>query len=63
MDGLTIAEIASSLGIAPDTAKRRLQTAGIKPSTYAGPTAIYAPEAIDAIREVRRRGRPAKAKE
>jgi hypothetical protein len=62
MKGLTIAEIAAKLGIAPDTAKRRLQAAGIRPSSYAGPTGIYPHSAVDAIRDVPGPGRPPKAK-
>ena len=60
MDGLTIAEIAEKLGIKPGTAKVRLQRAGIKPQSYAGPTAVYAPEALEAIRATPGPGRPRK---
>lgn len=58
MDGLTVAEIAQRLAISPDAAKKRLMRAGIKAISYAGPTAIYAPEALQMIREVPPRGRP-----
>jgi hypothetical protein len=62
MNGFTIAEIAEKLGIATDTAKRRLQRAGIKPVSYAGPTGIYDKSAMDAIRDSAGPGRPPKAK-
>jgi hypothetical protein len=62
MNGYTIAEIAERLGIATDTAKRRLQRAGIKPASYAGPTGIYDKSALDAIRDSAGPGRPAKPK-
>ena len=63
MEGLTVKEIAERLGITPDTAKKRLQKLGIKPSEYAGPTAIYNKSALEAIRNVPGKGRPRKAAE
>jgi hypothetical protein len=62
MDGLTIAEIALSLGIAPDAAKKRLQKAGVKPKAYVGPVGVYDPSAIDAIKYSPSPGRPKKEK-
>ena len=59
-NGLTVAEMAKELNLQPDTVKRRLQTKGIKPSGYAGPTALYDPSALEAIREVKPVGRPKK---
>jgi predicted ArsR family transcriptional regulator len=63
MNGLTIAEMAKKLGIPTDTVKRRLQRIGIKAKEYAGPTAVYDKSALDAIRNVRGRGRPKKSLE
>jgi hypothetical protein len=60
MTGLTVVEIGIQLGIAAKTAKQRLFRAGIKPVDYAGPTAIYAPEVVDAIRDTPPPGRPSK---
>jgi predicted ArsR family transcriptional regulator len=62
MQGLTVAEIAERLGIHPKAAKTRLRRAAIKPIEYAGPTALYAPDVVEKIREVPGRGRPKKAK-
>lgn len=58
MTGLTISEIAAELRIPAPTAKKRLARAGIAPIAYAGPTALYAPEAVDAIRDTPPPGRP-----
>jgi uncharacterized protein YjcR len=63
MEGFTIKEIAERLGITPDTAKKRLQTHGLKPIEYAGPTAIYATSVVEAIRNVPGKGRPKKSKD
>jgi hypothetical protein len=60
MTGFTVAEIGAMLGISPKTAKQRLFRAGITAIAYAGPTAIYAQEAIEAIRNTPRPGRPRK---
>ena len=62
-NGLTVAEMAKELKLQPDTVKRRLQTKGIKPTEYAGPTALYNPSALEAIRSVPGKGRPKKADE
>ena len=58
MTGLTLAEIAKQLGITTYAAQKRIQRAGIIPQEYAGPTAIYAPEVVDAIRDTPPPGRP-----
>ena len=60
MEGFTVKEIAEQLGVTPDTAKKRLQKHGIKAREYAGPTAIYDPSALEAIRNVPGKGRPRK---
>lgn len=58
MTGYTVAEIGKILGINPKAAKQRLFRSGIKPIGYAGPTAIYAYEALEAIKNTPPRGRP-----
>ena len=60
-NGLTIAEMANELKRQPDTVKRQLQRKGIKPASYAGPTALYDASALEAIRNVPGKGRPKKA--
>jgi len=60
MNGLTITEIAEILHIDREAAKTRLIRAGIEPKTHAGKTNIYAESAVEAIRNVPGRGRPAK---
>jgi hypothetical protein len=62
MDRFSGNEITESLGIHPKAAKTRLRRAGVQPVTYVGPTALYSLAAIEAIREVRSRGRPKKDK-
>jgi predicted transcriptional regulator len=62
MQGLTIREIAESLGITPQAAKVRLYNAGIQPIDHAGKTNIYAEDVADKIREVSKGGRPKKSK-
>lgn len=60
MTGLTVAEIGEQLGISAKAAKQRLFRAGIKAIAYAGPTALYAPEVVEAIRNTPPPGRPRK---
>jgi predicted ribosome quality control (RQC) complex YloA/Tae2 family protein len=62
MNGLTIREIATILGIEPLTAKQRLARAGIQPKDKAGKTNIYEEDVVDKIRNVPGKGRPPKAK-
>ena len=57
MKGLTIDEIAETLGITSKTAHKRLERAGIKPISY---KALYDPSAIKAIRTTSKGGRPKK---
>jgi hypothetical protein len=61
-NGLDAKEIGEALGIKPRAAKKRLERAGIKPVSYSGPTAIYAPEVLEAIRNTPGPGRPSKGK-
>ena len=63
MNGMTVKEIGEALKIHPKAAKTRLRTKGIKPIGYAGPTALYDPSCVEAIREVSKGGRPRKATE
>jgi predicted ArsR family transcriptional regulator len=58
VNGLTISEISTVLGIKPRTAEKRLERLGIKPITR---EALYPDNAIEAIRDVRM-GRPSKPK-
>ena len=62
MQGLTVKEIAERLGLPPKTVKMRLYRAGIKPVTYAGPTAIYPQEALEIASGPRHRGPKPKAR-
>ena len=62
MQGLTVKEIAERLGLPPKTVKMRLYRAGIKPVTYAGPTAIYPQEALEIVSGPRHRGPKPKAR-
>jgi hypothetical protein len=63
MDEMTIKEISEVLGITPGATKIRLQRKGIKPIKMVGQTGIYDPSAIEAIRDVRGKGRPPKKPE
>jgi predicted ArsR family transcriptional regulator len=56
VNGLTITEIASALGIKPKTAEKRLEKAGVKPITR---EVLYPEDAIEKIRNVKM-GRPKK---
>ena len=60
MEGLTIREIAETLGILPKTVQKRLEAAKIPPKCFAGRTAIYDPSVVEAIRNEPGRGRPPK---
>jgi hypothetical protein len=57
MEGLTVEEMAKTLGLEEGTVRVRLSRAGIKPITH---SPIYAPEALEAIRNVPGKGRPKK---
>jgi len=59
MEGLTVKEMASILGIEPNTVRQRLFQKGIKPFSK---DALYHPSALDSIRDVQM-GRPPKEKE
>jgi hypothetical protein len=60
MNGMTAKEIGEALNIHQKAAKTRLRRAGIAPIGYAGPTAMYPAEAVEAIRNVPGKGRPKK---
>jgi len=57
---LTLTEIAEHLGISKDAARARLKRSGVQPVRHigGGPMSLYSQDAIEAIREVRKRGRP-----
>jgi IS30 family transposase len=57
---ITIALIAKELNRQPDTVKRQLQSKGIKPVEYHGPTGMYNISVIEEIRIVPPVGRPKK---
>ena len=59
MKGFTATELAEALGLKLKTVKKRLETAEIKPLTK---EAVYPESALEAIRNVRGRGKPPKAK-
>jgi predicted ArsR family transcriptional regulator len=59
MEGMTITEMAKKLKIPPRTVERRIQRAGIRPLTK---EAIYPPDTLDKIKEVKM-GRPPKKPE
>jgi hypothetical protein len=62
MEGMTVNEIGAVLGIHPKAAKMRLRKVGIKPTGYAGPTAIYPADCVEKIKTVNKGGRPKKSK-
>jgi len=57
MVGYTISEMADELKISSDSVLKRLQRAGLKPITR---EVLYAPSALEEIRNVPSRGRPSK---
>jgi hypothetical protein len=57
--GITVAEMATELGIKPNAVYQRLYVAKIKPISH---DALYAPEALEIIRNVPGKGRPRKEK-
>jgi CO/xanthine dehydrogenase Mo-binding subunit len=59
MEGLTVAEMAEKLGIKETTVRQRLMIAGIKPITH---SPVYPAAALETIRNVPGKGRPAKPK-
>jgi hypothetical protein len=59
MEGLTISEMATILGIKPHSVTVRLNRAGIKPVTQ---EALYALSALEVIKDAKR-GRPPKKPE
>jgi predicted ArsR family transcriptional regulator len=60
MNGMTMQEIADTLGITRYAVKQRILRAGIKPITK---EALYDPSVVEAIRNVPGKGRPPKKKE
>jgi hypothetical protein len=64
MEGLSVAEIARTIGITARAAKARLERRGIEPKAYigGGPTALYDASAVDLIKESPGPGRPKKKK-
>jgi hypothetical protein len=59
MEGLTVEEMAKELGLLEGTVRVRLSRAGIKPITQ---SPLYDRSALETIRNVPGKGRPAKAK-
>ena len=62
VEELTLQQIAESLSLKPITARKRLERYDILPVAFIGPTALYAPDALERIRNVRPKGRPKKPK-
>jgi predicted ArsR family transcriptional regulator len=56
---MTVTEMATELGIEPNAVRQRLFVAGIKPIVK---EALYAPDALERIRNVPGKGRPPKPK-
>jgi predicted ArsR family transcriptional regulator len=54
---MTVTEMAAKLGIEPNAVRQRLYVAGIKPIVK---EALYAPDALERIRDVPGKGRPRK---
>jgi hypothetical protein len=59
MEGMTIDEMAKSLGLPYKTVAQRILRGGYEP-VFSGN--LYAPEVLEAIRSVPGRGRPPKAR-
>jgi hypothetical protein len=57
MEGYTASEIASILGIKLKTAKKRIETTGIKPLTY---ESLYPKKILELVKNAPPRGRPPK---
>jgi predicted RNA polymerase sigma factor len=55
--GITISEIARTLGLKRHTVEQRIITAGIKPITY---EALYDVSVLEAVKNSPKRGRPPK---
>lgn len=62
-DLVPISYIAAELNREPDTVKKQLQTKGIKPVEYFGPTGMYNRSVIEDIRIIPPVGRPKKTTE
>jgi hypothetical protein len=60
VEELTLKQIAETLNVKTITARKRLERYGIQPVMFAGPTALYSPSALEAIRDVPGKGRPRK---
>jgi hypothetical protein len=55
MEGYTASEIADILGIKLKTAKKRIETTGIKPLTH---ESLYPKEILELVKNAPPRGRP-----
>ena len=60
MEGFTISELSHLTGLNAHTVKARLYRAGIKPVSYAGPTALYDKSVLEIVKANRTMGRPKK---
>jgi hypothetical protein len=59
MEGMTIAEMAKTLGLGLKTVEGRIQRGGYKPLTK---DAVYSMDVFEAIKDVPDKGRPPKVK-
>jgi hypothetical protein len=59
MEGYTASEIAEILGLKLKTAKKRIETTGLKPLTH---ELLYPKEILELVRNAPPRGRPRKIK-
>jgi predicted transcriptional regulator len=58
MEGITVLDMAQTLGISTAAVKMRLSRKGIEPFKYIGTAGIYTKADLETIREAGKRGRP-----
>jgi hypothetical protein len=63
MEGITVLDMAQTLGISSAAVKMRLSRKGIEPFKYIGSAGLYRESDFEAIRDAGTRGRPKAAPE